>query len=102
GSSRAFVGGELWVSDTASANHERLLPGFLVTRYDISPDGKQALLAAIDSAEKSSLWLARLDHRAPPRQLSGDASRPFFGPGGTIVFFGREGESGYIFQLNED
>jgi len=102
GSSRAFVRGELWVSDTTSVHHERLLPGFLVTRYDISPDGKQVLFAAIDSAEKSSLWLAPLDHRAAPRQLSGDASRPFFGPGGTIVFFGREGESGYIYQMNED
>jgi DNA-binding winged helix-turn-helix (wHTH) protein/Tol biopolymer transport system component len=102
GSSRAFVGGELWVSDTASAHHERLLPGFLVTRYDISSDGKQVLFAAIDSDEKSALWLARFDHRESPRQLSGDASRPFFGPGGTIVFFGTEGESGYIYQMKED
>jgi Tol biopolymer transport system component len=105
GSSRAFVGGELWVADTASAQHERLLPGFLVTRFDISLDGKQVLFAAIDSADQSSLWLARLDHRAPPRQLnsgSEDASRPFFGPGGTIVFFGKEGESGYIYKMKED
>jgi eukaryotic-like serine/threonine-protein kinase len=103
GSSRAFVQGELWVSDTASAHHERLLPGFLVTRYDISPDGKQVVFAAIDSAAKSSLWLARLDHRASPRQLtSGDESRPFFGPGGTIVFISKEGESGYIYQMKED
>ena len=32
----------------------------------------------------------------------GDASRPFFAPGGTIVFFGKEGESGYIYQMKED
>ena len=103
GSSRAFVQGELWVSDTASAHHERLLPGFLVTRYDISPDGKQVVFAAIDSAAKSSLWLDRLDHRASPRQLtSGDESRPVFGAGGTIVFFGKEGESGNIYRMKED
>jgi len=103
GSSRAFVHGELWVSETASAHHERILPGFLVTRYDISSDGKQVVFAAIDSAAKSSLWLARLDHRGSPRQLtSGDASRPFFGPGGTIVFFGKERESGYLYQMKED
>src|SRR5262245_29902251 len=102
-SSRAFVQGGLWVSDTASAHHERLLPGFLVTRDDVSADGKQVVFAAIDSAAKSSLWLARLDHRASPRQLtSGDESRPFFGPGGTIVFFGKEGESGYIYQMKAD
>ena len=103
GSSRAFVHGELWVSETASTHHERVLPGFLVTRYDISPDGKQVVLAAIDSADKSSLWLAPLDHRSSPRQLiSGDASRPFFAPGGTIVFFGKEGEWGYVYQMKED
>jgi eukaryotic-like serine/threonine-protein kinase len=103
GSSRAFVHGELWMSETASAHHERILPGFLITRYDISSDGKQVVFAAIDSAAKSSLWLARLDHRGSPRQLtSGDASRPFFGPGGTIVFFGKERESGYLYQMKED
>jgi DNA-binding winged helix-turn-helix (wHTH) protein/Tol biopolymer transport system component len=103
GSSRAFVQGELWVSDTASAHHERLLPGFLITRYDISPDGKKVVFATVDSAEKSSLWLARLDLRASPRQLtSEDASRPFFAPGGTIVFFAKEGESGYIYKMKED
>src|SRR5262249_59408970 len=71
--------------------------------YETPSDGKQVVFAAIDSAAKSSLWLARLDHRASPRQLtSGDESRPFFGPGGTIVFFGKEGESGYIYQMKED
>jgi DNA-binding winged helix-turn-helix (wHTH) protein/Tol biopolymer transport system component len=103
GSSRAFVHGELWVSETASVNHQSVLPGFLVTRYDISRDGKQVVFAAIDSAAKSSLWLARLDHRTPPRQLAaGDASRPFFGPSGTIVFFGKEGELGYLYEIKED
>jgi DNA-binding winged helix-turn-helix (wHTH) protein/Tol biopolymer transport system component len=103
GSSRAFVRGELWVADTVSTRHERLLPGFLVSRYDISPDGKRVAFAAIDSAGKSSLWLAPLDRRTPPQQLSsGDASRPFFGPDGTIRFLGKEGESSYIYQIKED
>ncbi len=103
GSSRAFVRGELWVFDTASTHHEKLLPGFLITRYDISPDGKRVVFAAIDPAGKSSLWLARLDRRASPRQLiSEEASRPFFGPGGTILFLGKEGESGYLYEIQED
>jgi Tol biopolymer transport system component len=103
GSSRAFVRGELWVYDTASTHQERLLPGFLVTRYDISPDGKRVVFASIDSAGRSSLWLAPLDRRASPRQLtSGDASRPFFGPDGTIRFLGKESESSFIYQMKED
>ena len=103
GPSRAFVRGELWVSDTASAHQEKLLPGFLITRYDIAPDGKRVVFAAIDPAGKSSLWLARLDRRASPRQLvSDEASRPFFGPGGTILFLGKEGESAYIYEIKDD
>jgi Tol biopolymer transport system component len=103
GPSRAFVRGELWVSDTAATHQEKLLPGFLITRYDISPDGKRVVFAAIDPAGKSSLWLARLDRRASPRQLtSEEASRPFFGPGGTILFVGKEGESAYIYEIKDD
>jgi Tol biopolymer transport system component len=103
GSSRAFVRGELSVSDTASNHQERVLPGFLVTRYDISADSKRVVFAAIDSSGRSSLWLSRLDRRASPRQLtSEEASRPFFAPGGTILFFGKEGESGYIYEMKED
>jgi Tol biopolymer transport system component len=91
------------MSERASAHRERLLPGFLITRYDISPDGKRVAFAATDSAGKSSLWVARLDHRDSPRQLtSGEASRPFFGPGGTIFYLSKEGESGYIYQMKED
>jgi Tol biopolymer transport system component len=103
GPSRAFVRGELWVSDTAATHREKLLPGFLITRYDIAPDGKRVVFAAIDSAGKSSVWLARLDRRASPRQLvSDEASRPFFGPGGAILFLGKEGESAYIYEIKDD
>src|SRR6185369_14935469 len=103
GSSRAFVRGELWVSDTTSARQERLLPGFLITRYDISADGKRVVFASIDSSGKSALWLSRLDRRTSPRQLTADeASRPYFGPGGTILFLGKEGESGYLYEIQED
>src|SRR6185369_15924321 len=41
--------------------------------------------------------------RSSPRQLTSiNASRPFFAPGGTIVFLGNEGESGYIYRMKED
>ena len=94
GSSRAFVAGDLWVADVSSLRRERLLPGFLITRYDISADGKQVVFAARDASEKSSVWLARLDSRSSPRQLtSSEASRPFFGPDGDVFFLSKEGES---------
>jgi Tol biopolymer transport system component len=103
GASRAFVRGELWVSDIASAHQERLLPGFLVTRYDVSSDGKRVVFATVDADGKSSVWLAPLDRRAAPRLLMPDkASRPFFGAGGTILFLGNEGDSSYLYEIQED
>jgi len=102
GSSRAFVAGELWAADVGSARRERLLPGFLITRYDISADGKRVVFAVSDASEKSSLWLARLDGRSPPRQLTSlEASRPLFGPDGDVYFLGKEGESQYVYRTKE-
>jgi len=34
--------------------------------------------------------------------VSDEASRPFFGPGGTILFLGKEGESAYIYEIKDD
>ena len=103
GSSRAFVGGELWVADTASTHQEKVLPGFLITRYDISLDGKRVVFAAIDAGGKSSLWLVRLDRRASPLQLTSDeAARPFFGSNGAILFVGKEGDFGKDIGLDNE
>jgi eukaryotic-like serine/threonine-protein kinase len=102
GPSREFVAGELWEADVSSPRRERLLPGFLITRYDISADGKRVVFAASDASEKSSLWLARLDSRSSPRQLTSvEASRPFFGPDGDVFFLGKEGKSQYVYRMNE-
>jgi serine/threonine protein kinase/Tol biopolymer transport system component len=104
GVSHAFWSGELWVADVAKGHGERLLPGFSIARYDISPDGKRIVFAASDAEGKSSLWLASLGGRFPPKRLtfSSEAYRPFFGPNGSIVFFGREGLSNYIYRMKED
>ena len=104
GISHAFWSGELWVADVAKGHAERLLPGFSVARYDISPDGKRVVFAASDAEGKSALWLASLDRRFPPKRLSfsSEAYRPFFAPNGSIVFFGKEGRSNYIYRMKED
>jgi serine/threonine protein kinase len=101
--SRAFVNGELWEADLASGGREKVLPGFSVTRYDISADGKRIVFAAIDKGGKSSIWLAPLARRSPPRQLfEGEAYRPFFGANGTIFFLGKEGANDFIERIQED
>jgi Tol biopolymer transport system component len=103
GSSRDFVAGELWAADVSSPRRDRLLPGFLITRYDISADGKRVVFAVREASDKSSLWLARLDSRSPPRQLTAlDASCPLFGPDGDVFFLARDGESQYLYRTNEE
>jgi serine/threonine protein kinase/Tol biopolymer transport system component len=104
GISHAFWSGELWVADVAKGHAERILPGFSVARYDISPDGKRVVFAASDAEGKSALWLASLDRRFPPKRLSfsSEAYRPLFAPNGSIVFFGKEGRSYYIYRMKED
>jgi hypothetical protein len=57
----------------------------------------------MDASEKSSLWLARLDRRSSPRQLTSlEASRPFFGLDGDVFFLRRDGESEYVYRMKEN
>src|SRR5207249_1492958 len=53
--------GELWVSDLYTGHAERLLPGFSVLDYSISPDSKKVAFEIRGNDGKSQLWLASLD-----------------------------------------
>jgi len=103
GASRAFVVGELWVTELDSGRNERLLPGFEVTGYDISADRKRVVFAALDSASKPHIWLASLDRRFPPRQLSSsDEDSPVFSASGDIFFRVLEGKFNFVYRMKED
>lgn len=103
GSSRAFVAGELFVADLATTHSEKLFPGFAVTRYDVSADGKRVVFAALDAQGKSAIWLASLTHGFPPKQLTqSEAYRPFFGPRGTILYLSKVGAEDFVYSMNED
>ena len=103
GATRAFIAGELWEADVVSGRKQKLLPGVLVTRYDVSPDGKRLAYAALDPEGRSSLWLAPMDRHRPPRLLTKmEAYRPFFGPDNTVFFLGRDGSRDYIYRIHED
>ncbi len=105
--SRAFGGGELWVTELDTGHTERLLPGFLIAGdplgYDISTDGKRVVFAALDADGKSRLWLASLERRFPPRQLPvSNADSPSFGSAGDLFFRAAEGGSNFIYRMKED
>ncbi len=103
GPSRAFLTGELWVAELDSGRNQRLLPGFQMTDYDISADGKRVAFAALDDAGKPRLWLASLDRRFSPRQMpsSGEDS-PIFGLTGDLFFRATEGKFNFIYRMKED
>ncbi|HVG56714.1 MAG TPA: protein kinase, partial [Vicinamibacterales bacterium] len=92
---------ELWVTDVGSGRSDRILPGQLVTGYDISPDD-QIVAAVVEPAGRTSLWLAWLDGRAPPRRIPGaEGDNPRFGVG-EIIFRSLENGSWVVTGIGQD
>jgi hypothetical protein len=90
---------ELWTADIESGQREPFLPGFRVTGYRISADGRRLVFSALDSTGKNHLWLTFTDRRTAPWQVpNADGDMPFFGPPGELIFHvGRT-----AFRIRED
>jgi len=108
---RKGASSELWVAELDSGRSEPLLPGFAVAMagpgshggYDISPDGRQVVVASPDSGGKLRLWLAPLDRRSPPRQIPNiEGEQPVFGATGEVFFRRVEGTSAFLYRVQED
>jgi serine/threonine protein kinase/DNA-binding winged helix-turn-helix (wHTH) protein/Tol biopolymer transport system component len=99
-----FTSGALWAVELKGGRSEQPLPGFAVTKYDISLDGRRIVFAAQDPHGKSHLWIASTDRRFPPRQIPSSTSddSPIFGPAGDIFFRAVEGGSNFIYRVKED
>jgi serine/threonine protein kinase/Tol biopolymer transport system component len=104
GGTSPFLGpSELWVADLESGHSEALLPGFAVTSYDISLDGRRVVFSAIDADGKSHVWLAPTDRRSPPRQVPNvEGDMPFFGLPSELVVHSVEGGGSFAFRVHED
>ena len=70
GGARNLVSGGLWVADLESGQRQRLLPDFLMQHYTISADGQRVVFVAADDTGRTPVWLASLDGRTAPRQLT--------------------------------
>jgi eukaryotic-like serine/threonine-protein kinase len=105
GTSRAFFGaGDLWVAEIGLGRNEVVLPGFSITDYTISLDGRRVGFVAVDAEGKASIWEASLDRRFAPRQLAPAIAeaRPSFDSAGDLFFEAAEGKANYIYRLKED
>ena len=103
GTSPYLGASELWVVDVASGSRRPLLPGFAVTGYNISHDGRRLVFSAIDSDGKSRIWLAPTDGSRSPQiipHIEGDM--PYFGPPGELVVHSIIGKSTFALRMRED
>ena len=101
-SSRALKG-QLWMTDLNSGRSEAVLPGVSVSEFTIAPDGERVVYAALDAEETSHVWMAPLDRRAPPKQLTSSVARmPIFGSGGDVYFMAREGDLESLYSVGPD
>ena len=98
-----FVSGELWETEIAGGQKQRLLPDFLMEHYDVSPDGKLVVFITSDQSGRSPLWIGALDGSAAPRRLSDqDCTRALFAPDGEVVFVGGRPGAMYLQRIKPD
>ncbi len=102
----AFFSGELRVTELDTNNTEHILPGIEMQDYSVSSDGKLVIFTALDNGRKPHLWIAPIDRRVPPRQLSPpnapEESQGQFGPGGEIFFVSLEQGVAALFRTRKE
>lgn len=92
--------GEVWIADLESGRSAPLASGFQVLAYDISVDGRQAVLEKEDREGKPRLWLTSFERELPPRPVpNAEGRQPRFGPGGEIFFHASDG---FVYCIRPD
>jgi eukaryotic-like serine/threonine-protein kinase len=100
--SRAYLSGELWSLNLSTGEKERIFPGYLMACYSVSRDGSMVVFTSVGSEAGDGIWIAQLDRRSPPRQLThGGEYRAFFGAPGEIIYMS-QGEVRHLYRMKED
>jgi DNA-binding winged helix-turn-helix (wHTH) protein/Tol biopolymer transport system component len=96
-------GGKLMVADLSSDRSEVVVPGMTISGYDISSDGKKAVVAVPGADGNSHVWLVSLEHRFAPRQLTSaeGEDEPKFGDN-RVFFRQKQGTVNYVCRIDED
>ncbi|HEV8144900.1 MAG TPA: protein kinase [Bryobacteraceae bacterium] len=95
--------GSLWVTDLESGQRQRVLPEFQMWHYNVSPDGKRVVFSAPKETGRPGVWLATLDGRSAPRQLTANEGvQAFFGAGGDIFYAAYGKDDAFVYRVNAD
>ena len=99
-----FISGQLFRANLETGGNEPLVPGFLMTGYSLSPDGKRVMFSAADPQGRVRLWMADFDLRTSPQQFAStvDEDQPSFDDTGNIYFRAAEGGSNFLYRMRAD
>jgi serine/threonine protein kinase/Tol biopolymer transport system component len=99
---RGYASGELYSMNAATGESEPAVPGRVMANYSISHDGRHVVFTSSESQSGDGVWIADLDRRSPPRQLThGGEFRAFFGAPGEIVYMD-EAPVRHLYRMRED
>jgi serine/threonine protein kinase len=103
-SSQADHGGELWVSDLATGQASKVLPGIAALSFSLSPDDKQVVFDTLEGDGQHRLWLASTEHRFAPRRIgsSGDKRYPRYSRSARIYYDVSEAGRNYLYRMKDD
>src|SRR6202046_4332278 len=95
---------ELWVKDLADGKTEKFLPGYSMSAYSVSVDGKEVAFEMEDQNGQSSLWIAPTSRRSSPVRISSDGKDdfPIFLPDGDLVFRSVENGTNFLYRMKAD
>ena len=95
---------ELWSAEIATGKSDPVVSEAGLFGFDVSPDGRNVVYSVGTQDGARSLWLARVDHLVPPRQLTttGNDLSPVFTPDGDLVFMSHDGDESYLYKMKPD
>jgi Tol biopolymer transport system component len=101
---------ELWKSNIASGQSERLLPGYEIEvgtesmNYAVSQDEGRVVFARRDEQGVSHLWIAPTDRRTSPKRLDSKENEdaPAFLANGDLIYRGSMDGGNYLFTKKVD
>jgi hypothetical protein len=93
--------GELSELDLRSGATQALLPGFSISEFSQSPDGREIVFGALDDQGASNIWLTALDRSSSPRKLMAQAHRARFAAG-FIYYIKRTAAGSYVHRMRPD